>query len=54
MRIVVEGRPIQVFVLIRPGVQFFLQKLASIYEIVLYTASMSIYANPLVDTLDQD
>ena len=54
MRIVVEGRPIPVYVLIRPGVAFFLQKLAQIYEIVLYTASMSIYANPLVDTLDQD
>ena len=54
MRIVVEGRPIQVFVLIRPGVAFFLERLAKIYEIVIYTASMSIYANPLVDTIDQD
>ena len=54
MRIIVEGRPIQVYVLIRPGVSFFLQKLAQVYEIVLYTASMNIYANPLVDTLDQD
>ena len=42
------------YVLIRPGVLFFIQKLAPIYEIVLYTASMNIYANPLVDTLDQD
>ena len=31
-----------------------MQKLAQVYEIVLYTASMNIYANPLVDTLDQD
>ena len=54
MRIIVEGRPIQVYVLIPPGVLFFLQKLAQVYEIVLYTASMNIYANPLVDTLDQD
>jgi len=54
MRIVVEGRPIQVFVLIRPGVAFFIERLAKIYEIVIYTASMSIYANPLVDTIDQD
>ena len=52
MRIIVEGRPIQVFVLIRPGVAFFLERLAKIYEIVIYTASMSIYANPLVDTID--
>jgi carboxy-terminal domain RNA polymerase II polypeptide A small phosphatase len=54
MRIIVEGRPIQVFVLIRPGVQFFLQRLAQMYELVIYTASMSIYANPLVDTIDPD
>lgn len=54
MRIVVDGRPIQVYVLIRPGVLFFLQRLAAVYELVLYTASMNIYANPLVDTLDQD
>lgn len=54
MRIIVEGRPIQVYVLIRPGVAFFLQRLALLYELVIYTASMSIYANPLVDTIDQD
>lgn len=54
MRIIVEGRPIQVFVLIRPGVQYFLQRLALVYELVIYTASMSIYANPLVDTIDGD
>jgi RNA polymerase II subunit A small phosphatase-like protein len=54
MRIIVDGRPIQVYVLIRPGVLFFLQKMAQIYELVLYTASMNIYANPLVDTLDQE
>lgn len=52
MRIIVEGRPIQVYVLIRPGVSFFLSRLALLYEIVIYTASMSIYANPLVDTID--
>lgn len=54
MRIIVEGRPIQVYVLIRPGVAFFLSRLALLYELVIYTASMSIYANPLVDTIDQD
>lgn len=54
MRIIVEGRPIQVYVLIRPGVSFFLSRLALLYELVIYTASMSIYANPLVDTIDQD
>lgn len=52
MRIIVEGRPIQVYVLIRPFVSFFLSRLALLYELVIYTASMSIYANPLVDTID--
>jgi carboxy-terminal domain RNA polymerase II polypeptide A small phosphatase len=54
MRIIVEGRPIQVYVLIRPGVSFFLSRLSLLYELVIYTASMSIYANPLVDTIDPD
>jgi carboxy-terminal domain RNA polymerase II polypeptide A small phosphatase len=54
MRIIVEDRPIQVFVLICPGVQFFLQQFTQVYELVIYTASMSIYVNPLVDTIDPD
>jgi len=37
---------------VRPGTEFFLQRLAHYYELVIYTASLSKYADPLVDILD--
>jgi len=39
-------------VLKRPGVQDFLRKMGEIYEIVVYTASLSKYADPVLDKLD--
>ena len=36
----------------RPGVDDFLKRLAPFYEIVIYTASLSKYADPLMDDLD--
>jgi len=48
----IEGNLHKVYVRKRPGVDEFLLKTAELYEIVIYTASMSKYANPLVDELD--
>jgi carboxy-terminal domain RNA polymerase II polypeptide A small phosphatase len=48
----IEGNVCNVFVLIRPGTEFFLQKLSKFYEIVIYTASLSKYADPLIEILD--
>ena len=42
------------YVLKRPGVDLFLKKLSEIYELVIYTASLSKYANPLLDWLDPE
>ncbi len=36
----------------RPWVDKFLQRMGKIYEIVIFTASMSKYADPLIDILD--
>lgn len=41
-----------VYVRKRPGVDEFLARVAMIYEVVVYTASMSKYANPLLDRLE--
>lgn len=41
-----------VFVLVRPGAKEFLENLAPFYEMVIYTASLSKYADPLMDMLD--
>ncbi|KAF0717403.1 Aste57867_2312 [Aphanomyces stellatus] len=48
----IEGHVHQVYVLKRPGVDEFMRKLAEFYEIVVYTASLSKYADPLLDQLD--
>ncbi|KAE9411165.1 NIF-domain-containing protein, partial [Gymnopus androsaceus JB14] len=39
-------------VLKRPGVDLFLKEMGEIYEIVVFTASLSKYANPVMDQLD--
>ena len=43
---------IKIFVLKRPGLEEFLKKASELYELVIYTASMSKYANPLLDKID--
>eukprot|EP00747_Dinoflagellata_sp_TGD_P167394 gnl/TRDRNA2_/TRDRNA2_191743_c0_seq1.p1 gnl/TRDRNA2_/TRDRNA2_191743_c0~~gnl/TRDRNA2_/TRDRNA2_191743_c0_seq1.p1 ORF type:complete len:358 (-),score=64.62 gnl/TRDRNA2_/TRDRNA2_191743_c0_seq1:142-1215(-) len=49
-----EGEQHHVFVRKRPGVDDFLIRVAELYEVVVYTASMATYANPLLDKLDQN
>eukprot|EP00743_Colponemidia_sp_Colp-15_P000953 GILK01001052.1.p1 GENE.GILK01001052.1~~GILK01001052.1.p1 ORF type:complete len:379 (+),score=73.57 GILK01001052.1:280-1416(+) len=48
----IENRVHHVYVLKRPGVDEFLQRMAEIYEVVIYTASLAKYADPLLDQLD--
>jgi len=36
----------------RPGVDEFMKKVSELYEIVIFTASLSVYATPLLDKLD--
>ncbi|CDW83760.1 nuclear lim interactor-interacting [Stylonychia lemnae] len=49
----IEGKVCYVYVLIRPGAITFLEQLAEYYELVIYTASLSKYAEPLMNILDQ-
>lgn len=48
----IDGMIHNVYVLKRPGVDEFLRVLAQTYEIVVFTASLSKYANPLLDQMD--
>jgi len=48
-----EGEHHRVYVRKRPGVDEFLVQVAKLYEVVVYTASMAKYANPLLDELDK-
>lgn len=47
-----QGEVHTVYVKKRPGVDHFLKKASEWYEIVIFTASLALYANPVVDLLD--
>lgn len=48
----IEGNVCNVYVVVRPGTDYFLEKLSQHYELIIYTASLSKYADPLLDILD--
>lgn len=48
----IDGLIYKVYVLKRPWVDEFLVEVAKHYEVVVFTASLSLYANPLLDMLD--
>lgn len=50
----IEGVQHKVYVMKRPGVDGFLDRLSQIYEVVVWTASMAKYADPLLDRLDSE
>ncbi|KAJ3219840.1 hypothetical protein HDU67_009028 [Dinochytrium kinnereticum] len=49
----IDGQIHNVFVLKRPGVDVFLQRLGKQFEVVVFTASLSKYADPVLDMLDK-
>jgi len=49
----IENQVHNVYVLKRPGVDEFLKAMGEIYEIVIFTASVGKYADPVLDTLDK-
>jgi len=48
----IEGQYHNVYVIKRPGVDAFLKRVGEIYEVVVFTASVSKYGDPLLDRLD--
>ena len=54
INIEIENELHEIHVLIRPGVKEFLEKMSKLYEIVIFTASISKYARPLLDILDKE
>ena len=49
-----DGTFYKIYVLIRPGAEEFIKKISKYYEIVIFTASLSQYASPLLDKLDKE
>ncbi|KAJ2880436.1 hypothetical protein H4R27_004723 [Coemansia aciculifera] len=51
--VILEGQEHNVYVLKRPGVDEFMRIMGQYYEIVVFTASLSMYADPVLDLLDK-
>jgi RNA polymerase II subunit A small phosphatase-like protein len=49
-----EGVMYNIYVLVRPYAEEFLQSVSNFYEVIIFTASISKYASPLLDILDKD
>ena len=47
-----EGITQHIFVCKRPGVDVFLEKVCRTFEVVIFTASLATYADPVIDFLD--
>jgi carboxy-terminal domain RNA polymerase II polypeptide A small phosphatase len=50
----IDGKHCPVFVLVRPGCIQFCEKMAQHFEVIVFTASLSKYAEPLVKILDSN
>ncbi|PGH12924.1 hypothetical protein AJ80_06529 [Polytolypa hystricis UAMH7299] len=48
----IEGQYHNIYVIKRPGVDQFMKRVGELYEVVLFTASVSKYGDPLLDQLD--
>eukprot|EP01035_Chromulina_nebulosa_P030398 gene30398-40388_t len=52
--VLIDGNLHKVYVIKRPGVDEFIERMSKYYELVIYTASLSKYADPLLDILDPE
>ena len=50
----IEGRTCNIYVQVRPGCCDFIVECGKYYEVVIFTASLSKYAIPLMDILDPE
>ena len=53
IQIEIENEIHDIHVKVRPGVKEFLEKMEKIFELVVFTASISKYADPLLDLIDK-
>ena len=49
-----EGVMYNIYVLVRPDAELFIKTVAKFFELVIFTASISKYASPLLDILDKE
>eukprot|EP00803_Ostreobium_quekettii_P009292 evm.model.scf_1274.2 EVM.evm.TU.scf_1274.2 scf_1274:30666-31373(+) len=49
----IDGKMVDVYVMKRPWLEHFMRSVGSRFEVVVFTASLSKYADPLLDLLDE-
>jgi RNA polymerase II subunit A small phosphatase-like protein len=54
VKVEIDGKLTDVYVIKRPWVDYFMREVAKDWEIVVFTASLPKYANPVLDLLDVD
>ena len=54
LNITLDGKNHIIHVLKRPNLDYFLKKVSELYNIIIFTASLSQYASPLIDILDPE
>ena len=54
LNITVEGKNHTIYVLKRPYVDEFLSEISPFFDVIIFTASISEYASPVLDKLDKD
>ena len=52
LRLNLDNEIHDIFILVRPGVNQFLENMGKIFELVIFTASLSSYADPVLDIID--
>ncbi|KAL8270915.1 hypothetical protein Esti_005169 [Eimeria stiedai] len=52
IKVELDGKERPIYINKRPGVTLFLNEVAKLFEVVIFTASVSKYADPVVDQLD--
>lgn len=52
--VIIDGKECTVYVLLRPGAIEFCERLSKYYEVVVFTASLAKYAEPLVRLMDHE
>lgn len=53
VKVTIDGLDLDIYVLIRPGTYELLESVADNYEIVIFTASLKSYADPVIDFIDR-
>jgi carboxy-terminal domain RNA polymerase II polypeptide A small phosphatase len=53
INIKLEKNLIDIYVLLRPGVKEFIKTMGKLYELVIFTASLKDYADPVIDIIDE-